>query len=211
MTQVPGPDGEPIDLLDVEQKKAQRNTLKAVGAIKLRILDDFNRRMLDKDLDEHFEKVQKTAKKIFKQQVQTRREHNEKAIDEKIKTIKINLAREEMNDLQRGLEDIQKNEEKAAKRLAEIEAKKEADIKKRELEYKIRRDQILKFSQFKDQQELQSCQEYMKSIHSKHGRSEEQAKALLDDKIKMLQEHNEDILHKRQLLSERRFEEWMTD
>jgi hypothetical protein len=29
-------------------------------------LDDFNRRMLDKDLDEHFEKVQKTAKKIFK-------------------------------------------------------------------------------------------------------------------------------------------------
>jgi hypothetical protein len=52
--------------LDVEQKKAQRNTLKAVGAIKLRILDDFNRRMLDKDLDEHFEKVSKTAKKIFK-------------------------------------------------------------------------------------------------------------------------------------------------
>ena len=55
-----------------------------------------------------------------------------------------------MNDLQRGLEDIQQNEEKAAKRLAELEAKKEADIKKRELEYKIRRDQILKFSQFKD-------------------------------------------------------------
>ena len=69
MTQVPGPDGEPIDLLDVEQKKAQRNTLKAVGAIKLRILDDFNRRMLDKDLDDHFEKVSKTAKKLFKQQV----------------------------------------------------------------------------------------------------------------------------------------------
>ena len=40
--------------------------MKAVGAIKLRILDDFNRRMLDKDLDEHFEKVSKTAKKIFK-------------------------------------------------------------------------------------------------------------------------------------------------
>ena len=51
----------------------------------------------------------------------------------------------------------------------------------------------------------------MKTIHSKHGRGEEQAKALLDEKIKTVQEHNEDILHKRQLLSERRFDEWMTD
>ncbi len=72
--------------------------------------------------------------------MQTRREHNEKAIDEKIKSIKVHLAREEMIDMQRGLEDIQKNDEKAAKRLAEIEAKKEAEIRKREADYKIRRD-----------------------------------------------------------------------
>ena len=51
----------------------------------------------------------------------------------------------------------------------------------------------------------------MQSIHAKHGRSEEQAKALLEEKIRMLQEHNEDILQKRQVLSERRFEEWMQD
>ena len=89
--------------------------------------------------------------------MQTRREHNEKAIDEKIKSIKVHLAREEMIDMQRGLEDIQKNDEKAAKRLAEIEAKKEAEIRKREADYKIRREQILKFAQFKAQQELQSC------------------------------------------------------
>ena len=143
--------------------------------------------------------------------MQTRREHNEKAIDEKIKSIKVHLAREEMIDMQRGLEDIQKNDEKAAKRLAEIEAKKEAEIRKREADYKIRREQILKFAQFKAQQELQSCQDYMQSIHAKHGRGEEQAKALLEEKIRMLQEHNEDILQKRQVLSERRFEEWMQD
>jgi hypothetical protein len=52
LTQVPGPDGEPIDLLFNEQKKAFRNTMKAVGAIKLKILDDFNRRLIDKDLKE---------------------------------------------------------------------------------------------------------------------------------------------------------------
>jgi hypothetical protein len=33
----------------------------------------------------------------------------------------------------------------------------------------------------------------------------------LDEKIRTLQEHNEDILRKRQMLSERRFEEWMAD
>lgn len=116
-----------------------------------------------------------------------------------------------MYEMQRGLEDIQKNEEKAAKRLAEIEAKKEAEIKKREAEYKQRRDQILKFAQMKDQQEIQACHDYMNLIHSKHGRGEEQYKALMEEKIRLLQEHNEDILQKRQQLSERRFEEWMQD
>ncbi len=56
-----------------------------------------------------------------------------------------------------------------------------------------------------------ACQEYMKLIYGKHGRGEEQFKALLGEKIRTLQEHNEDILRKRQLLSERRFEEWMSD
>lgn len=54
-------------------------------------------------------------------------------------------------------------------------------------------------------------QEYMKLIYGKLGRGEEQFKALLGEKIRMLQEHNEDILKKRQFLSERRFEEWMSD
>lgn len=143
--------------------------------------------------------------------MQTRREHNEKAIDEKIKTIKVSLAREEMLDREKALQDMHQNEEKAAKRLADIEAKKEADIKKREEQYKVRRDQILKHLQNKDQQELLACQEYAKLIYGKQFRGEEQLKALLDEKIRTLQEHNEDILRKRQMLSERRFEEWMTD
>lgn len=72
--------------------------------------------------------------------MQTRREHNEKAIDEKIKSIKVHLAREENIERERALQDIAQNEEKAAKRLAEIEAKKEAELKKREEQYKQRRD-----------------------------------------------------------------------
>lgn len=50
LTQVPGPDGEIIDLLDLEQRKAQRQALKQVAGVKLKILDDFNRRMMDRDL-----------------------------------------------------------------------------------------------------------------------------------------------------------------
>ena len=82
--------------------------------------------------------------------MQTRREHNEKAIDEKIKSIKVHLAREEVVERERGLQEMHENEEKAAKRLAELEAKKEAELKKREDQYKVRRDQIMKHLQEKD-------------------------------------------------------------
>jgi len=143
-----------IDLLDVEQKKAQRNTLKAVGAIKLRVLDDFNRRLLNKDLVDHYDKVQKTAKKLFNLQQQTRREHNEKALDEKIKNIKLHLTREAQIEQQRGMEQLKKDEELAAKRLAELEAKKEEMLRKREADYRVRRDQIVKHVQAKEATEL---------------------------------------------------------
>ena len=42
------------------------------------------------------------------------------------------MAREEVVERERALQDMHENEEKAAKRLAEIEAKKEAELKKRE-------------------------------------------------------------------------------
>lgn len=60
------------------------------------------------------------------------------------------MAREEVVERERALQDLHENEQKAAKRLAELEAKKEADLKKREDQYKLRRDQILKHLQDKD-------------------------------------------------------------
>jgi len=62
----------------------------------------------------------------------------------------VHLAREEVVDRERGLQEMHENEEKAAKRLAELEAKKEAELKKREDQYKVRRDQIMKHLQEKD-------------------------------------------------------------
>ena len=109
------------------------------------------------------------------------------------------------------MEQLKKDEELAARRLAEIEAKKEEASKKHEAEYRARREQIVKFAQFKEATELQTCREAMKSIEVKLDQSTQAQKALLSEKVKTLQEHNEDILRKRQLLSERRFEEWMQD
>ena len=60
------------------------------------------------------------------------------------------MAREEVVERERALQDLHENEQTAAKRLAELEAKKEADLKKREDQYKLRRDQILKHLQDKD-------------------------------------------------------------
>jgi hypothetical protein len=65
LTHVPGPDGEYVDLLDIEQRKAQRQALKQVAAVKLKILDDFNRRLMNQDLQDKTEKVTKTAKKLW--------------------------------------------------------------------------------------------------------------------------------------------------
>jgi len=51
----------------------------------------------------------------------------------------------------------------------------------------------------------------MKSIEVKLDQSTQAQRALIQEKVKMVQEHNDDIIRKRQLLSERRFEEWMQD
>ena len=47
MTSVPNGDGELVDLIDLEQRKAQRFAMKQLTAVKLKVLDDFNRRLKD--------------------------------------------------------------------------------------------------------------------------------------------------------------------
>jgi hypothetical protein len=65
LTSVPGADGEIIDLIDLEQRKAQRFGLKQLTAVKLKVLDDFNRRLKDQDFSEKTDKAIKMAKKLF--------------------------------------------------------------------------------------------------------------------------------------------------
>ena len=79
---MPGNDGEPVNLLEIENKKAVRHTERAVGAVKLRILDDFMRRQMDKELSGKVEKASRIAKQLFTLSVKTRTEQNLKGRDE---------------------------------------------------------------------------------------------------------------------------------
>jgi hypothetical protein len=67
LTSVPNGDGELVDLIDIEQRKAQRFGMKQLTAVKLKVLDDFNRRIMDQDLGDRNEKAVKMAKKLFNQ------------------------------------------------------------------------------------------------------------------------------------------------
>jgi len=61
LTSIPGHD-EPVNLLDLETKKAAKNSVKAVTGVKLKIMDDFKRREMERDLTQKYEKASRTAK-----------------------------------------------------------------------------------------------------------------------------------------------------
>lgn len=89
MTSLPGHEGE-VDLLEIENRKAIKNTEKALAAVKIRIADDFMRRQLDKELSNKLDKASRAAKQLMTLSIKHRAEANQKTRDEKIKMIKIN-------------------------------------------------------------------------------------------------------------------------
>ena len=140
MTSVPGADGELVDLIDLEQRKAQRFAMKQLTAVKLKVLDDFNRRLKDQDFSEKTEKAVKMAKKLFNMRQAERVEHNQKVRDEKIKSIKVHLQREAADQMAQGLKELKKEDEQFQKRWAELEEKRKEYLIKREADYKVKRD-----------------------------------------------------------------------
>lgn len=61
LTQIPGHD-EPVDLLELENRKAAQKSIKAVTSVKLKIMDDFKRREMDRDLTGKSDKASRTAR-----------------------------------------------------------------------------------------------------------------------------------------------------
>lgn len=81
------PDNE--DLLDFTNRKAKMTSLKAIGGIKLQILEEFNRRQTDLELNLKHEKVTRSFLKNQATSCKERIEHNTKVRDDKIKSIKV--------------------------------------------------------------------------------------------------------------------------
>lgn len=106
---------------------------------------------------------------------------------------------------------LQKEEQLAAQRLEKIEEMRNEHIKKREIEYKAKRDALIRFAQQKDANETEACREYLKVLESKIARTEEKHRLNLTEKVERIQEHNMDVLEKNQLTHDRRFQEWMSE
>jgi hypothetical protein len=71
--------------------------------------------------------------------------------------IKMHLTREAAEQMAEGLRELKKEEEGFLKRWSELEAKRQADLAKREAEYKTRREQINKFEKEKAAKEIDDC------------------------------------------------------
>lgn len=83
MTAIPGCE-EPIDLLELEQRKAMRNQFKAATSVKLKIVDDFKRRVLDRDFTDKLEGTVKNARKKWQEEMEVKEARKTKR-DDKIK------------------------------------------------------------------------------------------------------------------------------
>lgn len=156
------------------------------------------RRQLDKDLSTKLEKANRAAKQLMTLSIKARAEVNQKARDEKIKMIKINLQREAAIGQERELQRIHKEEEALAKRIAEIEQKRYQDIKKKEMEYRAKREAIIKYASLKEASESEMCKEYLRILESKIAKCEEKAKGFMVEKVQRIQGHNHDVVEKKQ-------------
>lgn len=138
-------------------------------------------------------------------------EHNHVVRDEKIKKCKQHLLGEEVHQRQEGLRELKKEEEEFQKRWNDLEEKRKEYLNKREAEYKVKRDQIMKFEKDKLQKEVEMCQTVAKVVTERLERGDQNLREVMNEKIRMIQDHNEEIVRKRAQLSERRFEEWMEE
>lgn len=185
------------ELLDRESKKAATNSLKAVNGLKLKIQDDFTRREKKRELTVREDKASRAAKQVVSESMRQRHEHNLKHRDEKIRMIKASLTREAQIEQDREMKRIRRADADARRRIQEIEAKMWEEVKKREHDYKTKREAIVRFGQQKEAAEAEAVKEIMRTIDEKLDRSEKAQHAQLLDKVTRVQEHNHDILEKK--------------
>lgn len=93
---------DPVDLLELENRKAARNSVRGVTKVKLQILDDFKRLQMAKELKTKAEKASRAARQHHSQTVKLRKEEgSNKGRDEKIRMLKIARERDARIDQER--------------------------------------------------------------------------------------------------------------
>ena len=90
--------------------------------------------------------------------------------------IKQSMAKEAAIDFEREVRRIKAHENEVAKRLAEIENKRLEDIRKKDIEYRQKREAVMKFGVQKSAIEAEACKEYLRVIENRMNISEENHK-----------------------------------
>lgn len=80
--------------------------------------------------------------------------------------------------------------------MQKIEEMRSEHIKKRELEYKSKRDALIRFAMQKEASESEACREYLRVLEGKIARTEEKHRLNMTEKVERIQEHNIDVLEK---------------
>jgi len=164
---------DPVDLLDLENRKAARNSVKGVTKVKLQILDDFKRLQMAKELTTKAEKASRAARQALSQTVKLRKEESSKGRDEKLRMLKITRERDARIDQEREYKRMKDDEQVAAKRLAELEAKRAEEIKKKEHDYLVKRQAVIRFGKQKELNEIEMGNQVMRTLESKFGLSDQ--------------------------------------
>ena len=102
-----------------------------------------------------------------------------------------------MIEQDREMKRLRREEEETARRLAEIENKRYEEIRKREQDYRQKREAVIKYAQAKELNETEQCKEVMKNIESKFDRSGEKQRLIIGEKVGRILEHNTDVVEKK--------------
>jgi len=82
-------------------------------------------------------------------------------------------------------------------RLDVIENKKMEEIRKKEQEWKVKRQSFIKFGQLKEANEVEQSKETMRQLETKLIETSDKQRSLIQEKVSRVQEHNSEVVEKK--------------
>ncbi|CDW79915.1 UNKNOWN [Stylonychia lemnae] len=189
----------------VRQQKGQKRTQQSVL---LKVKDEYERVEKLKQLGDKLTKAEKQFKDLTKQKHITHSLNTSKKRDEKIQLIKKEMEFKAKQFTERENGRLMKEQAELEKRLKELEDRKYHEQRQRELQYKQKRDQLMKMSIDQEFEEKQELVVRLMSLETRINRGEEKFRQTIEEKVTRLHEKNEDMMGRRLKVREKNTNEW---